>query len=93
MKGEKRGREGEMEKGGEKGGLAGEGEKHAAKSGHEQLPWNGQKRNASLTTRAQDKERNRIESGVMDIRFEPEFDSGLIDEDKSGSGEPCSNSI
>ena len=36
MKGEKRGREGEMEKGGEKGGLAEEGEKHAAKSGHEQ---------------------------------------------------------
>ena len=35
----------------------------------------------------------RIKSGVMDIRFEPEFDSGLIDEDKSGSEEPGSNGI
>ena len=35
----------------------------------------------------------RIKSGVMDIRFEPEFDSGLIDEDKSGSEEPCLNDI
>ena len=38
MKGEKRGREGEMEMGGEKGGLAGEGEKHAAKSGQHYCP-------------------------------------------------------
>ena len=38
MKREKRGREGEMEKGGEKGGLAGEGEKHAAKSGQYYCP-------------------------------------------------------
>ena len=67
MKGEKRGREGEMEKGGEKGGLAGEGEKYAAKSGQYYCPTNGRKRNASLTTRAHNKEGNRIESGVMDI--------------------------
>ena len=29
----------------------------------------------------------------MDIRFEPESDSGVIDKEKSGSGEPCSNTI
>ena len=33
------------------------------------IPWKRRKRNAGLTTRVHNKERNRIKSGVMDKRF------------------------